>query len=63
MMSRRELMKKLESKSNIRIWKEETPNGTYWWATGTRECGDRWRTRAETKEEVERQAINAGFTI
>ena len=33
-------------------------------ASGTTECGDKWRTRAKkTKEEVERQAINAGFTI
>lgn len=58
-----DLMKKLESKSNIRIWQEETPNGFQWWATGTRECGDRWTTRAKTKEEVEKQAIEAGFTI
>ena len=58
-----ELMKKLESKTNIRIWQEETPRGIEWWASGTTECGNKWRTRAKTKEEVERQAINAGFTI
>jgi hypothetical protein len=58
-----ELMKKLESKSNVRIWMEETPNGIQWWASGIRECGDKWNTRAKTREEVERQAINAGFTI
>ena len=58
-----DLMKKLENKSNIKIWKEETPNGTQWWATGTRECGDIWRTRKQTREEVEKEAIKAGFTI
>lgn len=58
-----DLMKKLESKSNIRIWQEETPRGIEWWASGTRECGDRWTTRANTREEVEKQAINAGFII
>ena len=58
-----EIMKKLESKTNVRIWKEETPRGIEWWASGTRECGDKWTTRAKTKEEVERQAIEAGFTI
>ena len=58
-----ELMKRLESKTNIRIWEEETPRGIVWFASGIRECGDKWTTRAKTKEEVERQAINAGFTI
>ena len=58
-----ELMKKLENKTNVRIWQEETPRGIEWWASGITECGDKWRTRAKTKEEVERQAINAGFII
>lgn len=58
-----DLMKRLESKSNIKIWQEETPRGIKWWASGIRECGDRWTTRANTREEVEKQAIKAGFTI
>lgn len=58
-----DLMKKLESKSNIRIWQEETTRGLEWWASGTRECGDRWIMRAKTREEIEKKAIEAGFVI
>ena len=58
-----DLMKKLESKSNIRIWPEETTRGIEWWALGTRECGDRWTARGKTREEVEKKAIEAGFII